>query len=1105
MVPKNSLIEEENGSQGESSSGSPSSSSSSNKRPRLDEDEADESDATLVSPTFSKRLVKGKGKGKESDYLEGSIVRVQLKNFVTYDAVEFRPGPNLNMIIGPNGTGKSTIVCAIALGLGWNTTLLGRAKEISDFVKHGATNAEIEIELKCQNKNIIINRKIKKEKNSSSWQINRQSATHREVLARIHALNIQVDNLCQFLPQDKVSEFAQMTPPELLVQTQKAVGEQEMLEHHKKLIRLREEEKALLLSTKGDRDQVDNLEKRNTVLERDVMRYRQREAILKKVRLYEMRVPFARYGMAKSTYDEAKHARQNAHLEYRGVMEENEPVRNRKYELEESEKEAVEEKKHAVDEFTKTRGITERYAGKLEEMESKSDDVRTQLRLIKKEEKQRKVRLVRLQEEIQELEGLVNEAPSAINTKETQQKIEGTDRRMRNLRSEIGDIQVKQEDLAEERKNVAGQREGASRDLRKFDDVKERRLAAIQVKDPETFQAYRWIQSNKNLFQKEVFLPWLEINIKDKRYIDIVEASLGFHAIRTFVCQTKEDYHTLTRTLCDEKKFRINAACFDHKKMSDFIPPMDHQQLNRFGFQSYVLDQIEGPEPVLIYICQNNMSHRIPVATKDPDHKQIEQSRIFNNYFVGDTSFQIKWSRYGRQLAQTTTSRINPAHQLVDTVDFEKKRQLERQLLSLEEKLNQYEVALNDLSQRETDIRNEFEDIRAEREQYVQEKREAQAALKKYERNKVALETRKRNLHEELQRPNPIPEKENVLRQEFRKTARRREKLFMEFKESFGEFLQALATRNVASLKHMQITSEIHALIRETQEKDDALKEAKRKYNEADRRFNEAKENAKRLLHIANEGIKNIDEATKAEFQELTQGMTLEQLEDAITSERTKAELQYATNPQVIDQYNERLAEIDKLKVKLAAKDDRLAKLATEMTATRILWEPKLNNLVTQISSQFSDSFDRIGCAGEVRVSSHEDYDKWGIDILVKFRDRETLQALTAQRQSGGERSVSTIMYLMSLQELAKAPFRVVDEINQGMDPRNERLVHSQMVQTACRPNTSQYFLITPKLLPDLDYHERMKILCINNGEWQPEKLDVQKYLNNRTKTKNGR
>lgn len=34
----------------------------------------------------------------------------------------------------------------------------------------------------------------------------------------------------------------------------------------------------------------------------------------------------------------------------------------------------------------------------------------------------------------------------------------------------------------------------------------------------------------------------------------------------------------------------------------------------------------------------------------------------------------------------------------------------------------------------------------------------------------------------------------------------------------------------------------------------------------------------------------------------------------------------------------------------------------------------------------------------------------------VKFRDDEDLQVLTASRQSGGERSVSTILYLISIQ-----------------------------------------------------------------------------------------
>lgn len=86
----------------------------------------------------------------------------------------------------------------------------------------------------------------------------------------------------------------------------------------------------------------------------------------------------------------------------------------------------------------------------------------------------------------------------------------------------------------------------------------------------------------------------------------------------------------------------------------------------------------------------------------------------------------------------------------------------------------------------------------------------------------------------------------------------------------------------------------------------------------------------------------------------------------------------------------------------------------------------------------------------------------------------------------------------MSLQSMAKAPFRVVDEINQGMDPRNERMVHERMVEIACKEHTSQYFLITPKLLTGLRYDKRMKVLCIASGEHMPadyKRLDISKII----------
>lgn len=49
---------------------------------------------------------------------------------------------------------------------------------------------------------------------------------------------MQVENLCQFLPQDRVPDFAKLTPPELLESTEKAIGNHRIVEQHKRLIEL---------------------------------------------------------------------------------------------------------------------------------------------------------------------------------------------------------------------------------------------------------------------------------------------------------------------------------------------------------------------------------------------------------------------------------------------------------------------------------------------------------------------------------------------------------------------------------------------------------------------------------------------------------------------------------------------------------------------------------------------------------------------------------------------------------------------------------------------------------------------------------------------------
>ena len=101
------------------------------------------------------------------------------------------------------------------------------------------------------------------------------------------------------------------------------------------------------------------------------------------------------------------------------------------------------------------------------------------------------------------------------------------------------------------------------------------------------------------------------------------------------------------------------------------------------------------------------------------------------------------------------------------------------------------------------------------------------------------------------------------------------------------------------------------------------------------------------------------------------------------------------------------------------------------------------------------------------------------------------------------------MVYLISLQNINPAPFRVVDEINQAMvrggppaadrpaarvartplafgraqDSSNERNVF-QCITHACSQGGKQYFLLTPKLLPDLDYGEDTAIQFVFNGPW---------------------
>ncbi|GAA5849234.1 hypothetical protein JCM3766R1_002305, partial [Sporobolomyces carnicolor] len=193
---------------------------------------------------------------------------------------------------------------------------------------------------------------------------------------------------------------------------------------------------------------------------------------------------------------------------------------------------------------------------------------------------------------------------------------------------------------------------------------------------------------------------------------------------------------------------------------------------------------------------------------------------------------------------------------------------------------------------------------------------------------------------------------------------------------------------------------------------------------------------------------------------------------------------------------------ITELTAKLEEATEDLEESKQLIDDTKSQWYPKLKSLVQEISQRFTASFDTLGLLGEVQLAEDEDYEKWGIEIMVSFRDKDegdiNLHVLSGQRQSGGERALTTVTYLLALAELARAPFALVDEINQGMDQRAERNMHKMLVETTCKDDVGQYFLLTPKLLPDLVYHAKMKVLVINSGSFIPDDLSLKGMVERR-------
>ncbi|KAM4771940.1 structural maintenance of chromosomes protein 6 [Rhinophrynus dorsalis] len=135
----------------------------------------------------------------------------------------FRFGPNVNFVVGNNGSGKSAVLTALIVGLGGKATVTNRGSSIKGFVKDGQTSADVSITLRNRGpdafkpevygSSVIVQQRITTEGNrnyklkSSTGAL--VSSKKEELIAVLDHFNIQVDNPVSVLTQEMSKHFLQ--------------------------------------------------------------------------------------------------------------------------------------------------------------------------------------------------------------------------------------------------------------------------------------------------------------------------------------------------------------------------------------------------------------------------------------------------------------------------------------------------------------------------------------------------------------------------------------------------------------------------------------------------------------------------------------------------------------------------------------------------------------------------------------------------------------------------------------------------------------------------------------------------------------------------------
>ncbi|KAL4131729.1 hypothetical protein QTP88_009002 [Uroleucon formosanum] len=1025
-------------------------------------------------------------KRKVDHKVDGSIVKVVLKNFMTFTEVTYTPHSKLNLIIGPNGSGKSSIVTALILGFGGNPKDINRGDKVSQFVKLGKSVADISIELyKRSNQNVHLRRTIFASNDACHYYVNSILVSKKKYSDVVESFNIRVHNLCQFLPQDRLEDFSKLDSKGLLINALQSIEDQDLLNNFEKLKTLAVSINSYESDQKRIQDNIKSETAVNLKLETIVSSFTEKKLLEKQLLVVLQKRCWSLYMLAwqqisseRKKFEESKKHNNDA----LSLINQQRDRIKKKQAGEVNLKNVVLQNANAVCK------LIEKLNNLVEAANCHVSDINELIKTVKKIS----IKIEDLTESIsfmeEKLQSIKNET---LNVEECKLELNEINKNIKNIDASIYPVRSNLESIKNKLRSLTERMYAIDQELERENRKVDGKNQLLQRKFPEMWKAIKWLRNcdKSSIFHGQVFEPlFTQIEVRDQKNAKYIENIINYRDMIAFVFEYAEDLTTFNKIGKQEHWKKINSISAPPANFKvNEIPNYDINSLRKYGFHTYALDMIQAPPVIRRYLAKSYDMQNIPIGSKEVFNHMQNLPHNIGFFFAGNDQVSIRTSNYTGEKITRQTQISTEAQFLLFSVDS-------NLIQSLAIKKEEARVNCEHFVQQQTEFVNQLRIVEDSRQPFFERKKEIQGSFIKFQNRQQAYDKMVKDM--EFKQSELKIEKERST-----KLLTQNSQLINKYFDSMNGAVAMLDSYSTAMIHLMSSAFVVSKCCVDMKDENKVLKQLKTLYvtnlsNFSDylKYIQKLESEFKKMLDVAIHWTNGVSPYDKTLFQPMIEKFKnieqddVDDLDVLIVEKKAKLNcLNIDPNaPQLIKEYRERKIKIKNLEKKLEDLNLNAQTKEQEIERLHCEWLQKIQELTVLLSTNFQKFLTSFGCSGIIELDigvTRYDFQAYGLLIKVQFRnDTPSLRLLDAKSQSGGERALTTALFLLSLQEVTHFPFRIVDEINQGMDKIYERKL-MELFMELFEDRNNQYLVVTPKLIKDLSFKNTTVdiIFCIDN------------------------